>query len=197
MYSTTDFKKGLKIEMEKEPYEIIDFQHVKPGKGGAFVRTKLKSLISGKVIDRTLRAGEKVDTPNIEEKNMQYLYSEGNDFIFMDNETYDQVHIDKEACAESSGFLLENINVKVLYYNGKPINIETPNFIEVKIAQTEPGLRGDTVSGATKPATLETGLVISVPLFFTLAAKTASASFISVLLTANLARSVCSESKNR
>ncbi|MCL6119900.1 MAG: elongation factor P [Deltaproteobacteria bacterium] len=165
MYSTTDFKKGLKIEMDREPYEIIDFQHVKPGKGGAFVRTKLKSLISGKVIDRTLRAGEKVETPNIEEKNMQYLYNEGNDFIFMDNETYDQVHIDKEACAESAGFLLENINVKVLYYNGKPINIETPNFIDVKITQTEPGLRGDTVSGATKPATLETGLVINVPLF--------------------------------
>ena len=165
MYSTTDFKKGLRIEMEKEPYEIIDFQHVKPGKGGAFVRTKLKSLISGKVIDRTLRAGEKVETPNIEEKNMQYLYDEGSDFVFMDNETYDQVHIDKEASAESAGFLLENIHVKVLYYNGKPINIEVPNFIELKITQTEPGLRGDTVSGATKPATLETGLVISVPLF--------------------------------
>lgn len=165
MYSTTDFKKGLRIEMEKEPYEIIDFQHVKPGKGGAFVRTKLKSLISGKVIDRTLRAGEKVDTPNIEEKNMQYLYDEGNSFVFMDNETYDQVHIDKEASAESAGFLLENIHVKILYYNGKPVNIEVPNFIDLKIAKTEPGLRGDTVSGATKPATLETGLVISVPLF--------------------------------
>ncbi len=165
MYSTTDFKKGLRIEIEKEPYEIVDFQHVKPGKGGAFVRTKLKSLISGKVIDRTLRAGEKVETPNIEEKNMQYLYDEGNDFVFMDNETYDQVHLDKTASAESAGFLLENIQVKILYYNEKPINIEVPNFIEVKIKQTEPGLRGDTVSGATKPATLETGLVINVPLF--------------------------------
>ncbi len=165
MYSTTDFKKGLRIEMEKEPYEIIDFQHVKPGKGGAFVRTKLKSLISGKVIDRTLRAGEKVETPDIEEKNMQYLYSEGDDFVFMDNETYEQIHINKEASAESAGFLLENINVKILYYNGKHINIEVPNFIDIKIAQTEPGLRGDTVSGATKPATLETGLVIGVPLF--------------------------------
>jgi elongation factor P len=165
VYSTTDFKKGLKIEIEKEPYEIVDFQHVKPGKGGAFVRTKLKSLISGKVIDRTLRAGEKVETPNIEEKNMQYLYAEGSGFVFMDNETYDQVHIDKEASAESAGFLLENIHVSILYYNGKPINIEVPNFIEIKITQTEPGLRGDTVSGATKTATLETGLVISVPLF--------------------------------
>ena len=165
MYSTTDFKKGLKIEMENEPYEIIDFQHVKPGKGGAFVRTKLKSFISGKVMDRTLRAGEKVETPDIEEKNMQYLYDEGSSFVFMDNETYDQVHIDKEASLESAGFLLENIHVKILYYNGKPINIEVPNFIDLKIAQTEPGLRGDTVSGATKPATLETGLVISVPLF--------------------------------
>lgn len=165
MYSTTDFKKGLKIEIEKEPYEIVDFQHVKPGKGGAFVRTKLKSLISGKVIDRTLRAGEKVETPNIEEKNMQYLYAEGNGFVFMDNETYDQIHIDKEASAESACFLLENIQVSVLYYNDKPINIEVPNFIDIKITQTEPGLRGDTVSGATKTAVLETGLVINVPLF--------------------------------
>lgn len=165
MYSTTDFKKGLRIEMDGEPYEILDFQHVKPGKGGAFVRTKLESLISGKVIDRTLRAGEKVETPNIEENNMQYLYSEGDDFVFMDNQTYDQVHISREACAGSAGFLLENIQVQVLYYNGKPINIQVPNFVEMKIAATEPGLRGDTVSGATKPATMETGLVISVPLF--------------------------------
>ncbi|MCL4498472.1 MAG: elongation factor P [Deltaproteobacteria bacterium] len=165
MYSTTDFKKGLRIEMDKEPFEIVDFQHVKPGKGGAFVRTKLKNLINGKVIDRTFRSGEKVETPNMEEKNMQYLYYEGNDYIFMDNATYDQIHISKEAVGDSAGFLLENIQVNVLYYNDKPINIEVPNFIEVKIIKTEPGLRGDTVSGATKPATLETGLVINVPLF--------------------------------
>ncbi len=165
MYPTTSFKKGLRIEMDKEPYEIIDFQHVKPGKGGAFVRTKLKSLISGKVIDKTLRAGEKVGIPDIEEKNMQYLYAEGDSFIFMDNKTYDQISIDKESSAESADFLLENIQVNILYYNGKPININVPNFINMKIVQTEPGLRGDTVSGSNKPAVLETGLVINVPLF--------------------------------
>ncbi|MDA8053301.1 MAG: elongation factor P, partial [Deltaproteobacteria bacterium] len=113
MYSTTDFKKGLRIELDKEPFEIVDFQHVKPGKGGAFVRTKLKNLINGKVIDRTFRSGEKVETPNMEEKNMQYLYYEGNDYIFMDNATYDQIHISKEAVGDSAGFLLENIQVNV------------------------------------------------------------------------------------
>ena len=165
MYSTTDFKKGLRIEFENEPFEIIDFQHVKPGKGGAFVRTKLKNLINGRVIDRTLRAGEKVETPNIEEKNMQYLYAEGDDYIFMDNETYDQIKFSKETVGENAGFLLENITVNVLYYNNKPINIDVPNFLDLKIVSTEPGIRGDTVSGATKPAVLETKLVINVPLF--------------------------------
>ncbi len=165
MYSTTDFKKGLKIEMDKEPFEIIDFQHVKPGKGGAFVRTKLKSLISGRVIDRTFRSGEKIGIPNIDEKNMQYLYDEGDDFIFMDNKTYDQVRMDKKTVGDSAGFLLENIKIDILYYNDIPINIKVPNFIDIEIAETEPGLRGDTVSGATKSATLMTGLVIHVPLF--------------------------------
>ncbi|MCL4546123.1 MAG: elongation factor P [Deltaproteobacteria bacterium] len=165
MYSTTDFKKGLRIEFEKEPFEIIDFQHVKPGKGGAFVRTKLKNLINGRVIDRTLRAGEKVETPNIEEKNMQYLYAEGDEYVFMDNETYDKIKFSKETVGDNEGFLLENITVNVLYYNNKPINIDVPNFLDLKIASTEPGIKGDTVSGATKPAVLETKLVINVPLF--------------------------------
>ncbi len=151
--------------MDGEPFEITEFQHVKPGKGGAFVRTKLKSLITGRVIDRTLRAGEKVETPNVEEKNMQYLYADGNDFVFMDTDTYDQIHINKDAVGDDSGFLQENIQVKVLYFNHKPINIELPNFLNLKIVQTEPGIRGDTVSGATKPATLETGVAINVPLF--------------------------------
>ncbi|MCL4542178.1 MAG: elongation factor P [Deltaproteobacteria bacterium] len=164
-YYTTDFKKGLKIEIDKEPFEIVDFQHVKPGKGGAFVRAKLKNLINGRVIDRTFRSGEKVGTPDLEEKSMQYLYFEGSDYVFMDNETYDHVRIDKEAVYDSAGFLLDNIQVNVLYYNKMPINIEVPNFIEAKIVKTEPGLRGDTVSGATKPAILETNLVINVPLF--------------------------------
>jgi elongation factor P len=165
VYSTTDFKKGLRIEFEKEPFEIIDFQHVKPGKGGAFVRTKLKNLINGRVIDRTLRAGEKVETPNIEEKNMQYLYAEGDEYVFMDNETYDQIKFSKETVGDNTGFLLENITVNVLYYNNKPINIDVPNFLDLKIVSTEPGIKGDTVSGATKPAVLETKLVINVPLF--------------------------------
>lgn len=165
MYSTTDFKKGLRIQIESDSFEIIDFQHVKPGKGGAFVRTKLKNLITGRVIDRTLRSGEKVEIPNIEEKNMQYLYSEGDEYIFMDNETYDQVKLGKDVIGDNAGFLLENIIVNVLYYNNKPVNIDIPNFLDLKIITTEPGIRGDTVSGATKPAVLETKLVINVPLF--------------------------------
>ncbi len=165
MYSTTDFKRGLRIEMDNEPFEIVEFQHVKPGKGGAFVRTKLKNLSTGRVIDRTFRAGEKVETPNIEEKSMQFLYAQAGDYIFMDNETYDQVHIVKDAIGDSAGFLLENISVNILYYNNKPINVEVPNFINLKVVKTEPGIRGDTVSGSTKSAVLETNIVINVPLF--------------------------------
>jgi elongation factor P len=165
MYSTADFRKGLKIEWEGKPYLIVDFQHVKPGKGGAFVRTKLKNMINGRVIDQTFRSGEKVGIPDLEEKEMQYLYREGDQFVFMDNDTYDQIYLSREQVGEQAQFLQENINLKVLYFKKEPIGLELPNFVELTVTATEPGVRGDTATGANKPATLETGAVIQVPLF--------------------------------
>jgi elongation factor P len=165
MYSTADFRKGLKIEWEGKPYLIVDFQHVKPGKGGAFVRTKLKNMINGRVIDQTFRSGEKVGIPDLEEKEMQYLYREGDQFVFMDNDTYDQIYLSREQVGEQAQFLQENINLKVLYFKKEPIGLELPNFVELTVTSTEPGVRGDTATGANKPATLETGAVIQVPLF--------------------------------
>ena len=163
--STAAFRKGLKIELEGEPYIITDFLHVKPGKGGAFVRTKLKSLITGNVIDRTFRSGEKVETPALDEKNMQYLYQEGEVYHFMDNDTYEQFTLLGNQLGADSNFLQENVEVKILFHNGKPIGVELPLFVELTIMRTEPGVRGDTASGGTKPATVETGAVIQVPLF--------------------------------
>lgn len=165
MYSTADFRKGLRIEWEGKPFLIVEFQHVKPGKGGAFVRTKLKNLINGRVIEPTFRSGEKVGRPDLEEKEMQYLYREGDKFIFMDNNTYDQVEMTREQVGDQTQFLQENINLKVLYYKQEAIGIELPTFVELVVTATDPGLKGDTASGGTKPATLETGAVIQVPLF--------------------------------
>jgi len=162
---TSDFRKGLKIELEGEPYVIIDFLHVKPGKGGAFIRTKLKSLISGNVIDRTFRSGEKIQPPALEEKNMQYLYREGERFYFMDSETYEQFSLTEDHLTENKDFLQENIEVKILFHNNQPIGVELPIFVALKIVQTEPGVKGDTASGGSKPATLETGALLQVPLF--------------------------------
>jgi elongation factor P len=163
--STADFRKGLKIELEGEPYIITDFLHVKPGKGGAFIRTKLKSLVTGNVIDRTFRSGEKVQTPALEEKNMQYLYQEGEVYHFMDNDTYEQFSLLREQLGADSNFLQENVEVKILFHNGQPIGVELPFFVELMIVQTEPGVKGDTATGGIKPATVETGAVIQVPLF--------------------------------
>ena len=163
--STADFRKGLKIELEGEPYIITDFLHVKPGKGGAFVRTKLKSLVTGNVIDRTFRSGEKVQTPFLEEKTMQYLYHEGDAYHFMDSDTYEQITLAGNLLGEDSNFLQENVEVKILFHNDQPIGVELPFFVELTIVQTEPGVKGDTASGGTKPATVETGAVIQVPLF--------------------------------
>jgi elongation factor P len=165
MYSTADFRKGLKIEWEGTPYVIVDFQHVKPGKGGAFVRTKIKNLINGRVIDQTFRSGEKVERPDLQEKDMQYLYAEGDRYCFMDNETYEQIYLAAEQLGDSKDFLQDNLNLKVLYYKGQPIAVELPTFVELTVTHTEPGFKGDTATGGTKPATLETGAVIQVPLF--------------------------------
>jgi elongation factor P len=165
MYSTADFRKGLRIEIENKPYLIVDFQHVKPGKGGAFVRTKLKNLINGRVTDQTFRSGEKVGRPDLEEKDMQFLYREGEKFVFMDNESYDQVELSADQVGEQAQFLQENINLKILNYRQEPIGLELPTFVELTVTATDPGFKGDTASGGNKPATLETGFVIQVPLF--------------------------------
>ena len=165
MYSTAEFRKGLRIELEGKPYLMVDFQHVKPGKGGAFVRTKLKNMINGRVVDQTFRSGEKVGRPDLEEKEMQYLYRDGEHFVFMDNATYDQVFLGKEQVGEQSQFLQESITIKILYYNKEPIGLELPTFVELAVTAAEPGFKGDTASGGSKPATLETGAVIQVPLF--------------------------------
>ncbi len=163
--STAEFRNGLKIEIDGEPYVIVEFQHVKPGKGGAFVRTKIKSLRTGNVIDRTYRSGEKVDVPQLEEKTMQYLYAADKDRVFMDTTTYEQVSMNEQQLGDSINYLKENMEIKVLYYKNRPINIDVPMFVELAIAKTEPGVRGDTASGGSKPATLETGAVVKVPFY--------------------------------
>ena len=165
MYSTTDFRKGLKIEMDGEPYIIVDFQHVKPGKGGAFVRTRLKSLVSGNVIDQTFRSGDRVDKPDLEEREMQYLYESEGEYHFMDTQTFEQLFLTADHLGESKDFLKENLVIKALFHNKRSLGIEVPMFIDLKIVRSEPGIRGDTASGASKPATLESGAVIQVPLF--------------------------------
>jgi elongation factor P len=165
MFTTTDFRKGLKIEIGGEPYLIVDFQHVKPGKGGAFVRTRLKSLISGNVIDQTFRSGDRVDKPDLEEREMQFLYEAEGEYHFMDTKNYEQLFLTADQLGEGKGYLKENLVIKALFHNGKPIGVEFPNFVELQVMQTEPGVRGDTATGATKPATLESGAVIQVPLF--------------------------------
>lgn len=165
MYSTAEFKKGLKIEVDGTPYIIVDFQHVKPGKGGAFVRTKLKNLLNGRVVDQTFRSGEKVGKPDIMEREMQYLYREGDRYCMMDNETFEQIMLTEEQVGEARLYLIENLNVEVLFYNKEPLAVELPTFVELAVAQTEPGVRGDTASGGSKPAVLESGATLQVPLF--------------------------------
>jgi len=162
--STAEFKKGLRIVHDGNPYTIVDFQHVKPGKGGAFVRTKLKHMKLGKVIDNTFRSGEKVELVDFEEKHMQFLYRDDR-YNFMDTETYEQVSLSADEVGEAREYLKENTEIDVLYIAGAPAGIELPNFVELAIAHTDPGVRGDTAQGGTKPATLETGAVVQVPLF--------------------------------
>jgi len=163
--STAEFRNGLKIEIDGDPYIIVEFQHVKPGKGGAFVRTKMKSLKSGNVIDRTFRSGEKLEVPELEEKTMQYLYAADKDRVFMDTSSYEQLSMSEKQLGESINYLKENMEIKVLYFKGQPINIDIPMFVELVIARTDPGVRGDTASGGSKPATLETGAVVKVPFY--------------------------------
>ena len=162
---TSSFRNGLKIEIDGEPFTITYFQHVKPGKGGAFVRTKIKNLRTGRVVDKRFRSGEKIELADIEERKMQYLYPEADSLIFMDNQTYDQTPFTREQIGDDMKFLKENTDVNVLFWNGKALNVQLPNFIEATITQCEPGEKGDTASNVTKPATIESGAVVQVPLF--------------------------------
>lgn len=162
---TSEFRKGLKIEIDGEPFEILDFQHVKPGKGSSFTRTTIKSLISGRQLQPTLKSGEKVGRPDIEEKDMQYLYAQGDEFHFMEQKTFEQTFLSAAVLGEARNFLKENINCSVMFHNGKALGVSLPNSVELKVVKCDPGVRGDTVSGATKPATLETGYSVNVPLF--------------------------------
>lgn len=164
-FDTSRFRNGVKIELDGDPYVITYFQHVKPGKGGAFVRTKIKNLLTGRTVERTFRSGEKVGEADVEERRMQFLYVDGENLVFMDTDTYDQIPISQENVGEARKFLKENIEVDILFWKGRPINIELPAFIEAVISRCDPGVKGDTATGGSKPATLETGAVVQVPLF--------------------------------
>ena len=163
--NTNQFKNGMHIEVDGQPWRIVEFQHVKPGKGGAFVRTKLKALESGAVVDRTFRAGEKFPRVHTETKNVQYLYDDGNDVHFMDSATYEQFSVPHADLEDELPFMQPNATVQVLAVDGKPSSVQLPASVELEVVDTEPGVKGDTVSNVTKPATLETGAVVQVPLF--------------------------------
>ncbi|HVN95433.1 MAG TPA: elongation factor P [Syntrophorhabdaceae bacterium] len=163
--STSEFRKGLRILVDNEPFVIVDFQHVKPGKGGAFVRTRLKSLVSGNVLDRTYRSGDKAEVPEMEEKAMQFLYKEDVNYHFMDQNTYDQLFIDEKSLGDAKNYLKEGMVATILFYQGRTLGVDIQNFVELRIVQAEPGVKGDTAQNATKPAVLETGYTIQVPLF--------------------------------
>jgi len=163
--TTNDLKNGLVLNLDGQLWTVVDFQHVKPGKGGAFVRTKLKNVLSGRVLDKTFNAGVKVETANVDKREMQYLYKDGEDWVFMDTQTYDQVHVPTAVVGDATKYLLENQNATVATHEGAPLYVELPASVELVITYTEPGLQGDRSTGGTKPATLETGAEIAVPLF--------------------------------
>ena len=165
MPSTTDFKRGYKIEIDNTPFEIVEFQHVKPGKGGAFVRTKLRNMLTGKVVDNTFRSGEKVDKPDVETRDMQFLYREADGYVFMDMTTYEQLTVTQDQAGDMGGYLKDGMEIKVVLYRQLPITLDLPTSVELTVSETDPGAKGDTVSNVTKPATMETGLVVNVPLF--------------------------------
>jgi elongation factor P len=162
---TSQFRNGLKIELDGNPFVITYFQHVKPGKGGAFVRTKVRNLLNGKVLERTFRSGERCEEPDVREERMQYLYREGDDLVFMNTTSYEQSPVPASVVGDAVNFLQENAEVEVLFWKGAPVNIEIPSFVEAEVVKSDPGLKGDTSSGASKPATIATGATVSVPLF--------------------------------
>ena len=167
MATTNDLKNGMTLNIDGNLWNVVEFQHVKPGKGGAFVRTKLKNVLSGKVVDRTFNAGVKVDVANVDRREMQYLYREGDDFVFMDNTDFDQINVPNGTVGDAANYMLENINATVALHDGNPLYVELPAAVELEISRTDPGIQGDRSTGGTKPATLETGAEIQVPLFIT------------------------------
>ncbi|MBE3553427.1 MAG: elongation factor P [Thermicanus sp.] len=171
MISTNDFKTGVTIELEGDPWQVLDFQHVKPGKGSPFVRAKMKNLRTGNVREDTFRAGEKVPRAHIETKEMQYLYASGDEYTFMDMNTYDQINLSRKQIEYELKFLKENMTVYIIEYKGEMLGIQLPNTVVLEVTETEPGIRGDTATGGSKPATLETGHVVSVPFFINVGDK--------------------------
>jgi elongation factor P len=169
--TTNDLKNGITLNLDHGLWTVVEFQHVKPGKGPAFVRTKLKNIMSGKVVDRTFNAGIKVDVANVDRRDMQYLYREGSDFVFMDMSDYDQPRIPAEVVGDAANYLLEEQTATIAFNDGTPLYVDLPASVELTISQTDPGLQGDRSTGGTKPATLETGATISVPLFISTGEK--------------------------
>ena len=171
MATTNDLKNGLVLNIEGQLWTVVEFQHVKPGKGPAFVRTKLKNVLSGKTVDKTFNAGIKVETANVDKRDMQYLYKDGDDFVFMDTQSYEQTHVPAATVGDAANFMLENQVATVATHDGAPLYVELPAAVELVISYTEPGMQGDRSTGGTKPATLETGASIQVPLFITTGEK--------------------------
>jgi len=165
MISAGEFRKGITIEIDGGVWVIVDFQHVKPGKGAAFVRTKIKNVIEGNVLERTFNPSDKFPKAHVERKEMQYLYNDGELYYFMDTETYEQLPLNKDIVEDAMNFITENMNVTVSFFKGQAFSVDAPNFVELTIIETEPGFKGDTATGAVKPAVLETGYRINVPLF--------------------------------
>ncbi|MBX9245872.1 elongation factor P [Actinotalea ferrariae] len=165
MATTNDLKNGTVLNLDGQLWSVVEFQHVKPGKGGAFVRTKLKNVLSGKVVDKTFNAGTKVETANVDKRDMQFLYKDGTDYVFMDTSSYDQLNVPEATVGDAANYLLESAQAMVATHDGSPLYVELPPSVVLEITYTEPGLQGDRSTGGTKPATLETGAEIQVPLF--------------------------------
>jgi elongation factor P len=163
--TTNDLKNGITLELDNALFQVVEFQHVKPGKGGAFVRTKLRNLKNGNVFDRTFNAGVRVEQAVLEKKDMQFLYRDGDDYVFMDMESYEQQHVAPVALGDAAAYMVENSTAIIAFHNGEIVTVEIPASVELNVTETEPGIQGDRVSGARKPATLETGVVVQVPLF--------------------------------
>ncbi|WP_064091573.1 elongation factor P [Rossellomorea aquimaris] len=183
MISVNDFKTGLTIEVDNGIWRVIDFQHVKPGKGAAFVRSKLRNLRTGAIQEKTFRAGEKVGKAQIDNRKMQYLYANGDMHVFMDNENYEQIELPATSIEYELKYLKENMEVSIMMYGGETLGVELPNSVELVVTETEPGIKGDTASGGSKPATVETGLIVNVPFFVnegdTLVINTTDGSYVS------------------